>query len=86
MSNKNGLSFMTRLWLFVLVLIILVCLAGVAGVVSNAIGFIALSLNSNGIAMVVAVSIFTAGFVISTAIISLTILKVFGRNKDDKKK
>ena len=75
MSNKNDLSFGARLWLF----IIIVCLL-VLGV--HFIRFIYF-INSFERCIIVAVSIFTAGIVISTGIMSRTLLKVFDKSKDN---
>ena len=85
MSNKKGLSFGTKLWLFIFVVIIIVCVSSVAGVVADAVGFIGNSPNFTGFAVIVAACIIASAIIIAAGILAYTIHKVFGKNKDKDK-
>ncbi|MCL2346910.1 MAG: hypothetical protein FWC50_01480 [Planctomycetaceae bacterium] len=86
MSNKKGLSFEARLWLFIFVLIVFLCVISTVGVLGNVVGFIVYSPNSTGIAVVVAACIIASAIIIAAGILAYTIHKIFGKNKDNEKK
>ena len=85
MSNKKGLSFEARLWLFVFILIAFLCVICAAATLSDIIGFIVYSPHSIGVVVVIAACMIASAIIIAAGILAYTIHKVFGKNNDEKK-
>ena len=83
MKNKNNLPFLTRLWFIICV----ACFLYLGFLVIMAVGCAISDMNPIERGIIIAAGIITAGTIIVTAIISLTILKVVEkkerRQKDD---
>ena len=81
MKNKNNLPFLTRLWFIICV----ACFLYLGFLVIMAVGCAISDMNPIERGMIAVAIIVMTGTIIVTAIISLTILKVVEKKKNDKK-